>query len=93
MQNAGVLKRIFFFPCENVILKKILRDYRFKCSPTVSLIEQLTPRSNESTLQDLFLFCSIRGEAVKNTNEQITMTAGHKLHAHRYAKQSRARNL
>ena len=34
------------------------------------------------------------GEAVKKKlTGEITMTPGHELHVHRYAKQSRARNL
>ena len=73
--------------------QKIPRDYRFKYLPTVSLIEKLTPRSKGSTLQDIFIFCSTRGEAVKKTNEQVTMTSGHELHLRRYAKRSRARKL
>ena len=40
-----------------------------------------------------FIFCSTKSEVVKKTNGQITMTPGHELHVHRYAKQSRARNL
>ena len=40
-----------------------------------------------------FIFCSTKGEVVEKTNGQITMTPEHELYVHRYAKQSRARNL
>ena len=45
------------------------------------------------SLDFTFLFCSTKGEAVKKINGRIIMTLGHELHVHRYAKQSRARNL
>ena len=40
-----------------------------------------------------FIFCSTKAKLLKKTNGQITMTPEHELHVHRYAKQSRARNL